>query len=103
MTSHVSTLHFSVTDLLVHPLQHDVLFSASADGTVKYFDCTNYAAAHVHGSSNTAGKGQSADISESDFVPLLSEPAAVTSLDYSADANMLLATSAIGSMWRVQL
>ncbi len=88
----------TVTDVLIHPRQQDIVLSSSADGTVKYFNSTNYSAAHIH---RQGGLGTSEN--EEDFVTLLSEPAAVNALDYDVNSNNLLAVSAIGSMWRLQL
>eukprot|EP01034_Spumella_vulgaris_P031307 gene31307-38679_t len=87
-----------VTDVLIHPRQQDIVLSSSADGTVKYFNSTNYSAAHIH-----KGGGGGGEEENEDFVTLLSEPAAVNALDFDADSNMLLAVSAIGSVWRLQL
>jgi WD40 repeat protein len=88
-----------VTDVLIHPRQQDIVLSSSADGTVKYFNSTNYSAAHIH---RQGGPGAGEEDGE-DFSTLLSEPAAVNALDYDANSNSLLAVSAIGSMWRLQL
>ncbi len=86
-----------MTDLLLHPVQQDLVISSSADGTVKHFNSNNYAAATVNRSS-VDGNSQ-----DSDFVTLLSEPAVVSGLDHDIDSNTLLAISDIGSLWRLQL
>lgn len=94
-----------MTDLLVHPLQNDAVVTASADGTVKYFNSSNYSAASIHKSRDIWGErlGGAGVIHEEDFVQLVQEPAAVTSLDYNAEANALLATTATGGMLRQHL
>ncbi len=93
-----------MTDLLIHPIQNDVVVTASADGTAKYFNSSNYSAASIHGRNSNGERGHDASaMSESDFVTLLQEPAAVSSVDFHAGSNALLATTAIGGMWTMQL
>lgn len=53
------------------------------------------------GSSYSSSSSSNSVAGEKDFPVLLSEPAAITAMDFDADSSTMLAVSEIGSVWRV--
>ena len=78
-----------VTSVVAHPWKQDLLISASSCGSVKSTDLLNI-----------DGLRDNSSISSETIVM---EPAAMTSIDCDRDSGMLLAVSALGGLWRLQL
>lgn len=80
----------SVTAVLAHPWNQDLLISASSSGQVRNSDLA----------SLTSGIREC--YSEKDDA-VISDAGGITSLDCDRDSGMLLAVSALGGLWRLQL
>lgn len=82
----------SVTAVLAHPWHQDLLISSSSSGLIRSSDLLDL--------SN--GISQDFD-SPSKSEVIVSEPGEFTSIDCDRDSGMLLAVSALGGLWRLQL
>ena len=82
----------TVSAVLAHPWNQDLLISASSSGHVRSSDLASL--------SLTRGVRES--FSEKDGA-IISDSGGITSLDCDRDSGMLLAVSSLGALWRLQL
>lgn len=77
----------AVTDLVVHPDNHDQILSCSLDGTLKRWNTQQYASSSPLRSRRNASE---------DFSTLLSQPCGLQSLDVDPQSHRLLVTTRVG-------
>lgn len=80
----------TVTAVLAHPWRQDLLISASSTGEIKSSDLLKLQ------------DGNNLNFESNDDL-IVSEPGEFTSIDCDRDSGMLLAVSALGGLWRLQL
>lgn len=80
----------SVNAVMAHPWRQDLLISASSSGEIKTSDLLRLP------------DGNKLNYESNDDL-IVSEPGEFTSIDCDRDSGMLLAVSALGGLWRLQL
>jgi WD40 repeat protein len=93
----------AVSAVTAHPWSQDIVLSASTDGFVTSSNLQRVAMASAQRDPGLMAAGGIDLSTDANSEVLLREPGAITSLDCNRESSSLLATSAVGGLWRLPL